>query len=167
MAALIPILWGLTILLSIPALVCFVLVLIKMFKNDQTVLAVVCIVLIFCGGPLIAFVYGWIKSKEWDLKKVMLGWTAVIVAQLVLGIALGGVLAAVGASAARDFQDQLNNEFNIEDGLDIDMGSTDDFDLGGEGGEITLPDQPDISIDPGNDTPALPDINLQPATQDE
>ncbi|MCA9248126.1 MAG: hypothetical protein KDA42_13450 [Planctomycetales bacterium] len=80
------------------SLVCWILVLIQMFKHEQTGLAIASIVLICIGiGPLIAFVYGWIKSGEWDLKQIMLGWTGCIVVGLICNV-LAAVMVA-GAAA--------------------------------------------------------------------
>ena len=70
---------------GIGSLICFILVLVKMFQNGQTVLGIVCIVC--CGiGGLIAFVYGWIKSGEWGIQKVMLIWTVCIILQIIGGV---------------------------------------------------------------------------------
>jgi hypothetical protein len=79
--------------LGIVSLVCFVLVLVEMFRREQTGLAIACIVLALCSGigVLIAFVYGWIKAGEWNLKKVMTGWTVCCLVQLVIGA--GAVVA--------------------------------------------------------------------------
>ncbi len=69
------------------SLVCFILVLIQMFQRGQTVLGIVCIVLCFVIGigALIAFIYGWVKSREWGLYNVMLVWTVCVVVLLVGG----------------------------------------------------------------------------------
>ena len=57
-------------------LICFILVLVQMFQRGQTILAVVCIVLFFCGiGAIIAFIYGWIKHREWGITNIMYAWT--------------------------------------------------------------------------------------------
>jgi len=55
--------------LGIASLVFFVVVLAKIFQNNRAGIGAACIVLFFvCGiGQLIAFVYGWMKSKEWEL----------------------------------------------------------------------------------------------------
>lgn len=77
----------LQILVGIPSLVCFIMVLIKMFQAGQTGLGIACIVLICCGiGGLIAFIYGWVKSKEWGITNIMLIWTACIVVGIILQI---------------------------------------------------------------------------------
>jgi hypothetical protein len=68
------ILMGVGVLIN---LVCFILVLIKMFGHGKTLLAVVCIVLTCCGslGMIIGFIYGWVKSTEWNIRNTMLVWT--------------------------------------------------------------------------------------------
>ncbi|MFN4259494.1 MAG: hypothetical protein ACK4RK_09345 [Gemmataceae bacterium] len=79
---------GLNGLLGMVSLVCFVLVLTRMFHNDQTFLAILCIVLTFCMagvGLLIAFVFGWLKAEEWRLRTVMLVWSICGVVHLVSG----------------------------------------------------------------------------------
>ena len=62
-------------------LVCYILVLIKMFQNGKTGLGIVCIVLTLCcvGGPLIAYIYGWMKSGQWNIRNVMIAWTVGII----------------------------------------------------------------------------------------
>ncbi len=89
---------GLVSILGIASLVCFILVLIKMFQQGQTGLGVACIVLAFCAGigALIAFIYGWVKAREWDLQKVMMVWSGIVVANILLFIifmVLGGLAA--------------------------------------------------------------------------
>lgn len=92
---------------GIASLVCFILVLIEMFKRQQTGLAIACIVLAFCTGigTLIAFVYGWMKGSEWGLGKVMRIWTACLVAQILALI----VVFAVGMKMASQMQGQMPN----------------------------------------------------------
>jgi len=77
-----------SVVCGVGSLVCFIMVLIKMFQNNQTGLGIACIVLVFvCGiGALIAFIYGWMKSAEWDIKNVMLAWTGCIVVGILVNI---------------------------------------------------------------------------------
>jgi hypothetical protein len=91
------ILQGISAILGIIGLVCFVMVVVKMFQNDQTGLGIACIVLVFCGiGALIALVYGWIKADEWKIKNLMIGWTVCIVLNLIVsGIFVMVTLQAV------------------------------------------------------------------------
>ena len=77
-----------SILLSLVSLGCFIMVVVKMFQNGQTGLGIACIVLVLCAGigALIAFVYGWMKSSEWNIKNIMLAWTGAIVVNILLSI---------------------------------------------------------------------------------
>ena len=69
---------------GIVALVCFILVVVAMFNHGQTGLGIACIVLIFCGiGGLLAFIYGWIKAGEWNLKNVMIVYTIAFVVGII------------------------------------------------------------------------------------
>ena len=88
MQALVSVLSG---LLGIISLVCWILVLIKMFQHGAIGLAIASIVLILCGiGPLVALVYGWIKADEWGIRNVMLIWTICLLLSIVVGV--GGQL---------------------------------------------------------------------------
>src|SRR5262249_4220228 len=66
---------------SLINLVCFILLVVKMFQNGKTGLGVLCIVLLFCCGigNVVAFIYGWIKSAEWNLRTVMMVWTVGVI----------------------------------------------------------------------------------------
>jgi hypothetical protein len=86
--------WIPAFLIGLAQLVCLVIVIVEMFKRGETAIGIVCAVLSLCSiGALIAFVYGWIKSSEWGLRKVMLAWTICLVINLVLAFA-----AAIGAA---------------------------------------------------------------------
>lgn len=103
---------------SIGGLVCFILVVIQMFKNEQTGLGIACIILAGIGY-LIAFVYGWIKAAEWDLKKVMMAWTGLFAGHLISIILYVVFVGIAAAGPASEFQNQMDNmpveELNIED----------------------------------------------------
>jgi hypothetical protein len=66
--------------------VCYIMVIMQMFQHNQAGLGVACLVgFILCGiGVLFAFIYGWMKSSEWNINNVMLVWTAAFVAELIL-----------------------------------------------------------------------------------
>ena len=88
-----PVFGLLQLLFVIGSLVCFIMVVIKMFQNNQTGLGVACIVLFFCGiGGLIAFIMGWVNADKWGIRNIMLAWTGCFVGAVVFG-----VLAAVVA----------------------------------------------------------------------
>ena len=91
---------GLSTICAIVGLVCLVMVLIKMFQTDQTVLGIVCIVgICVCGvGYFVAFVVGWMNSTKWGIKNVMLAWTAALVLEIVLVI-IGATTGAMDLQA--------------------------------------------------------------------
>jgi hypothetical protein len=106
MGTILLILEGLVLLvLAIASLACFCIVVARMFKNNQTGLAIACIALTLCTGigPLVAFVMGWMKSTEWQLKRTMMAWTGVIVARLFFGIVFGVTSMMVGTNASATF----------------------------------------------------------------
>lgn len=71
--------------------VCFILLLVEMFRRGQVGLAAVFILLTCCGvGVFVAFIYGWLRVREWSLQNLMTWWTTFFVVGL-LGSALGGV----------------------------------------------------------------------------
>jgi hypothetical protein len=86
---------------ALGGLVCFILVLIQMFKHGKTGLGITCIVLFWCCGIgyLITFIYGWVVSREWSLTPVMLVWTVC----WVLGI-VGHILNPIDFSQFQQFQ---------------------------------------------------------------
>lgn|SRR5262249_12233324 len=75
-------------LLFIVMVVCYVLILIKMFQAGEQTLGIVCIVLTLCFalGGLVAFIFGWINVQKWNIKNVMWIWTGAIIASIVLSI---------------------------------------------------------------------------------
>jgi tellurite resistance protein TehA-like permease len=77
---------------GVVSLVCWIMVLIKMFKDN----VVMGIIGILCG--LFAFIYGWVKVKEYQVKNVMLVWTIAIVGQIVFGV-MGGMSALSSMSS--------------------------------------------------------------------
>jgi hypothetical protein len=120
---------------AIASLVFFVMVVIQMFQREESkTLGIICVVLTFVTGvgPIIAFIFGWTKVKEWDLKKVMTSWTVAFVLQFIfLGIAFGAILTG---SIMLTPQPQLDMDVPS---LSIDFGS--DFDDFGSPEEI-VPD---------------------------
>lgn len=84
-------------LFSIVALICWIIVLIRMFQRGRTVPAVASLVLILCGiGPLVAFVYGWLHVDDLDVRNVMLVWTICLLASLFLWLGSGLLGGQIG-----------------------------------------------------------------------
>jgi len=77
-------------LLLIGSLVCLIMVLIKMFQAGDQTMGIICLVLILCFGigGLVVFVLGWINSSKWNIKNLMMIWTGIIAAMIVLDILL-------------------------------------------------------------------------------
>ena len=96
---------GIACIAMLVELVCFIIVLIKMFKSGNALLGVIGI---FCG--IIPFIWGWINATEHQLKKVMVVFTAAIV----LSIVGGAIAGAGGAFEARDQLDQLEQIEGLE-----------------------------------------------------
>jgi hypothetical protein len=90
---------------SIVSLVCFIMVVVKMFQHDQTGLGIACVVLALCTGlgSLIAFVYGWVKAGEWNIKPLMAVWTGCVAVTLLLVIMMPVMATMVGTKANQTF----------------------------------------------------------------
>ncbi len=121
---------------SIVSLVCFIMVLVQMFKRGESTMGIVCIVTILCCvGGLIAFVYGWTKAAAWDIKNIMIAWSVVIVLNIILSVI---VLALTASTMPADFNFDPN-DMNFE----IDMGdATFEIPEGISEPEVTPAEQP-------------------------
>jgi len=88
------VLQGLGFLIGLVWLICFILVVVKMFQNGQSGLGIVTLITTFCCGGigfLIAFVVGWMNANTWGIKNVMLAWTVSIL--LYIGLIVVGFVA--------------------------------------------------------------------------
>jgi len=75
------VLFPLAILVSLGSLVCWILVLVKIFQAGNIGIGVVGII---C--PLVAFIYGWTKADEYKIKNIMLIWTVLVVVGIALNV---------------------------------------------------------------------------------
>ena len=75
----------LQMLISLGALVCFIVVLIKQFQIGGVLHGIIGIVT--CG--IWTFIWGWMNSGKAGIKNIMLIWTVLIVVSIILG-AIGG-----------------------------------------------------------------------------
>ena len=71
---------------GVVSLVCWIMVLIKIFKENVGL----GILGILCG--LFTFIYGWVKVKEYNCKNVMLAWTAAFIVTIIAQVMGGAVL---------------------------------------------------------------------------
>lgn len=87
---------GLSVILSIGSLICFIMIVVKMFQNSDQTLGIISLVgLLLCGlGALVAFVMGWVNSGKYNAQQIMLIWTGCIVGNIVLNI----IAAVTGAA---------------------------------------------------------------------
>ena len=94
---------GLSGLCVLGQFIAMIMVIVKMFQQNQTGLGVATILLSFCGfGPIIAFIVGWIHANDWGLRKIMLAWTGLIVAGILfygIGLAFMPTLVVVDPSS--------------------------------------------------------------------
>lgn len=74
---------------GIGSLVCWIMILIKMFQNDKVLIGILGI---FCG--LWAFIWGWMKSSTLGTKKIMMLWSACIGLSIVGNIIYGTAMVA-------------------------------------------------------------------------
>ena len=72
-------------LLGLIAFICWIMIVIKMFQNNQTGLGIGTIVGVFvCGiGYLIALIFGWMKAKEWNISKLMMIYIGSLIGSLI------------------------------------------------------------------------------------
>ena len=71
-------------LVGIGSLICFILVLIKLFKKEGVGLGILGII---CA--LYTFIWGWINHKKQKITNIMLIWTILIIVSLVLNYVVG------------------------------------------------------------------------------
>ena len=72
---------ALSLLVSLGSLVCFVIVLIKLFQQKGALHGILGLI---CG--LYTFIWGWMESGKLGIKNIMLAWTALIIVSIVLGV---------------------------------------------------------------------------------
>ncbi len=68
------------------SLVCWIMVLIPLFKNEGVLMGILGII---CG--LYAFIWGWMKAKQHHLQTVMLVWTVAFLGSIVGQIAMAAM----------------------------------------------------------------------------
>jgi hypothetical protein len=74
----------LAMLVGIGCLICYVIVLIKLFQNEGALKGILGII---CG--LYTFVWGWMNADRLGVKNIMMIWTLLLIIQLVLNFVFG------------------------------------------------------------------------------
>lgn len=89
---------GLGGILGIVAFVCWIMVVVKMFQNDQSTMGIVSIITMFCSGigHLVALIVGWMNAAAWQIKNLMIAYTVCLVLAIVL-LVPGYILVIVQA----------------------------------------------------------------------
>jgi len=73
------------ILFNLGCLVCFIMVLIKLFQNEGALKGILGLI---CG--LYTFIWGWINATRLNIKNIMMLWTLLIILAIVINIMTGG-----------------------------------------------------------------------------
>jgi hypothetical protein len=81
----------LAIAAGIVSLVCWIMVLIKMFPAEGALKGILAII---CG--LYAFVWGWMNAGRFNLKNIMIIWTIAIIVSVIANMMYGGMAAMQG-----------------------------------------------------------------------
>jgi len=105
------------------AMVCLVFVVSKMFRQEKKLIGVLSIV----SFGLVALIYGWFKSREWGIQKLMVAFTGLsLIAVVMTGFSVAQVMAEVqkeDAQAAQETEQILEEELGLDSlDLEIDLG---------------------------------------------
>jgi hypothetical protein len=82
-----PLLGIIGIVFGIISLICWIMVIVKIFQEGSIglgILAIIC--------PLFAFIYGWVKVNEYGINNIMLVWTLCIVVNLGVRVGLATMM---------------------------------------------------------------------------
>ncbi len=71
---------------TVVSLVCWIMILVKIFKQNVGL----GILGIFCS--IFAFIYGWVKAKEFNAQKIMLVWTIAVVVGIIANFLGAGAM---------------------------------------------------------------------------
>lgn len=82
----------LALVASLGCLICFIIVLVKLFQNEGALQGILGLI---CG--LWTFIWGWMNAGKLGIKNLMLIWTLLILLSIVLNVAGGGFNYSFGA----------------------------------------------------------------------
>ena len=75
----------LALVASLGSLICFIIVLVKLFQNEGALQGILGLI---CG--IWTFIWGWMNAGKLGIKNLMLIWTLLILLSIVLNVAGGG-----------------------------------------------------------------------------
>ena len=80
---------ALSTILGLISLGCYFYIIYLMFNHAETTMGIVCLVgLCALGlGGIVAFIYGWIKAREWEIVPFMAAWSGCIVLNIAFAVA--------------------------------------------------------------------------------
>jgi hypothetical protein len=84
----------LALLVGLGSLICFIIVLIKLFQNEGALKGILGLI---CG--LFTFIWGWMNADRLGIKNIMLIWTALILISLILNFVFGAAMIPYGPRA--------------------------------------------------------------------
>ena len=84
----------LNMLVSLGSLICFIIVLIKLFQNEGALKGILGLI---CG--LYTLIWGWMNATRLNIKNIMIIWTLLIIVSIILGMMGGSFMYSVGTPA--------------------------------------------------------------------
>lgn len=82
---------ALGMVLSLGCVICFVIVLIKLFQNEGALKGILGLI---CG--LYTFIWGWMNATKLNIKNIMLIWTILLILTIVVNVMTGGFSYSTG-----------------------------------------------------------------------
>jgi hypothetical protein len=73
------------LVLWVGCLVCFVIVLIKLFQTDGVLMGILGLI---CA--LYTFIWGWLNASKLNLRNIMMIWTLLVILSIIVNVATGG-----------------------------------------------------------------------------
>ena len=77
----------LAMLVGLGSLICFIIVLIKLFQNEGALKGILGLI---CG--LYTFIWGWMNSDRLGIRNIMMIWTLLIIISLILNFVFGAAM---------------------------------------------------------------------------
>jgi hypothetical protein len=78
-------------LLSLGSIICWIIVLIKMFQTEGALKGILGLI---CG--LYALIWGWMNATKLGIKNIMLIWTLLIILCIIVNVMTGGFSYSMG-----------------------------------------------------------------------
>ena len=79
------------LVLWLGCIICFIIVLIKLFQNEGALKGILGLI---CG--LYTFIWGWMNGTRLGIKNIMMIWTLLIILSIIVNVMTGGFHYSVG-----------------------------------------------------------------------